>query len=108
METEWSYGDFEIKEGLKPGSKHFQYFFVVSRKGEKKCSYCVWIEDDALSRFDQSEEFGSIVSSRREDWIKWVKAKIDDKDFRNLVLKFEKDAQTELDLSSVQEKLAMD
>jgi hypothetical protein len=108
MEKKWSYGDFEIKEGPKPGSKHFQYFFVVSGRGEKKCNYCVWIEDDALSRFDPSKEFDSIISSHREEWSKWVKAKIDDKDFRNLALKFEKDGQTELELSAVEEKLTMD
>ena len=35
MENEWSYKSLSIKEGLKPGSKHFQYFFVVS-EGEQK------------------------------------------------------------------------
>ena len=30
MENEWSYRSLSVKEGLKPGSKHFQYFFIVS------------------------------------------------------------------------------
>ncbi len=35
-EKNWSYKNFQIREGLKPGSNHFQYFFVVSEGGEKK------------------------------------------------------------------------
>jgi hypothetical protein len=46
MENEWSYKSLSVKEGLKPGIKHFQYFFVVSERGQKKCKYCVWIEDN--------------------------------------------------------------
>jgi hypothetical protein len=47
MENQWSYKNYRIKDGLKPGSRHFQYFYVVSEGGAKKSSYCVWIEDDA-------------------------------------------------------------
>ena len=43
MEKKWTYKNYEIKEGLKPGSLKFQYFFVVSEKGVKKSNYCVWI-----------------------------------------------------------------
>jgi len=56
MEKEWSYENYQIKEGLKPGSEHFQYFFVVSKDNEKQCNYCIWIEDEALSRFDQGKK----------------------------------------------------
>ena len=28
-EKMWSYKDYQIKEGLKPDSKHFQYFFLA-------------------------------------------------------------------------------
>jgi hypothetical protein len=63
-------------------SNHLQYFFVVSEGGEKKCNYCVWIDDQALSRFAPSREFNEIVSSGREDWSKWVQAKIDQGDFK--------------------------
>ncbi len=52
MQKKWTYKNWEIKEGSKPGSSKFQYFFVVSEKGVKKSNYCVWIKDDALSRFD--------------------------------------------------------
>jgi hypothetical protein len=41
MENKWIYKDHEIKEGLKPGAKHFQYFYLVSEGGQKKCNYCV-------------------------------------------------------------------
>lgn len=108
MEEKWSYKNFEIREGLKPGSKHFQYFFLVSESGEKKCNYCVWIEDDALSRFDESGKFESIISSQREKWRKWVKEKVDQKDFRNRVLKFGRADQNEIDLSELRGKLSMD
>ena len=108
MEKEWSYKAFKVKEGLKPGSKHFQYFFVVTEKGQKKCNYCVWITDDALSRFDPSKDFNSIVSSQTESWHGWVKEKIDAADFRNRALKFEKAGEKEIDLSEMTEHVSMD
>ena len=108
MKEKWSYKDFQIIEGLKPGSTHFQYFFSVAESGEKKCNYCVWIEDDALPQFDKSEQFESIISSQRDNWNKWVKEKIDQGDFRNRVLRFGKEGQTEIDLSELKEKMSMD
>ena len=101
----WSYKEMEIKEGLKPESKHFQYFFVVSGGGKKKCNYCVWIEDEDLSRFSISKSFGEIVSSHREDWIRWVKNKIDQGDFRNLVWRLDEKGQREINLEDLNEKL---
>ena len=59
----WSYKELEIEEGFKPESKHFQYFFLVSKGGEKKCNYCVWIDDDNLGRFSASKSFEEIISS---------------------------------------------
>jgi hypothetical protein len=108
MEKEWSYKNYQVKEGLKPGSTNFQYFFVVSESGEKKCNYCVWIEDEALSRFDQSKDFDSIVSSQRESWNKWVQGKIDAGNFQSKVLKFEKAGEKEIDLSEMKEHLSLD
>jgi hypothetical protein len=105
---EWSYKKYQVKEGLKPGSKHFQYFFVVSEGGDKKCNYCVWIEDEALSRFDPSKKFDAIVSSGRQDWGNWVKEKIDKEDFRNSALKFEKEGEKEIDLAELEEHLTVD
>jgi hypothetical protein len=105
MERKWAYEEFQIKEGLKPGSKHFQYFFVVSKGAEKKCSFCVWIDDETLSIFSQSKAFEEIASSQREDWTRWVQGKIDQGDFRNLVLKFEKTGRKEIDLSEMTEKI---
>jgi hypothetical protein len=81
METLWSYKHYQVSEGLKPGSKHFQYFFVVSKDGAKKCNYCVWIQDDALNLFHESKEFSSILSSFRDQWSTWVKGKIDQEIF---------------------------
>ncbi len=104
----WSYKKLQIVEGLKPGSKHFQYFFVVSERGEKKCNYCVWIDEDNLNRFGRSEGFEEIASSRREEWSKWVQEKIDQGDFRNLVLKLEKGGQEEIDLAEMEKKLTPD
>lgn len=104
-ERNWSYKNLEITEGLKPGSTHLQYFFVVSQGGKKKCNYCVWIEDEALSTLAPSRDFDEIVSSRREDWSRWVQEKIDAKDFRNRVLKVQKRGQQEIALSEMEEKL---
>ena len=108
MEKQWFYKHLSVKEGLKPGSKHFQYFFVVSEGGQKKCNYCVWIEDDVLSRFDASRDFKAILDSHRGDWNKWVKEKIDQKDFRNMVLMFDKEGHKEMDLEKVDKKLSME
>ena len=108
MGKEWTYKNFQIEGGLKPGSKNFQYFFLVSEGGDKKCNYCVWIEPDALPRFDQAGEFETIVASQEEGWEKWVREKIDQGDFRNVVLKFDKEGQAEIDLAEMKEKLTMD
>ena len=108
MQKTWSHNNYEIKEGLKPGSSQFRYFFAVSESGEKKCNYCVWIMDEALSRFDQSKDFNSIVSSQKEIWHEWVKEKIEASDFRNRALKFEKTGEKEIDLSKMAEHVTMD
>jgi hypothetical protein len=104
-ERNWSYRNFQIREGLKPGSKHFQYFFVVFEGGEKNCNYCVWVDDDTLSGFAASGDFHEVSSSGRGNWSKWVREKIDQGDFRNRVLKFEKTGQKEIDLTELKEKL---
>jgi hypothetical protein len=108
VENRWSYNEYQIEDGLKPGSRHFQYFYVVSEKGRKKCNYCVWIEDEALSRFALSGDFDSIVSSQRETWNKWVKGKIDGEDFGNKVLKIEKGGEKEIELSEMSAHLSME
>jgi hypothetical protein len=108
MKKEWSYKHLEVEEGFKPGSKHFQYFYNVSEGGQKKCNYCVWIEDAALPRFDASKSFNAILDSHREDWNKWVKGKIDQKDFRNVVLMFDQEGQKEIDLDKMDKKLSME
>jgi hypothetical protein len=108
MGNEWSYKGLRVKEGLKPGSKHFQYFFVVSEGGQKKCNYCVWIEDESLPRFSASKNFNAILDSHREDWNKWVKEKIDQKDFRNMVLMFDQEGHKEMDLDKMDKKLSME
>ena len=108
MQQTWSYSNYEVKEGLKPGSSQFRYFFAISEKGEKKCNYCIWITDDALSRFDPSGDFDAIVSSHKETWHAWVRGKLDATDFRNRALKFEKTGETEIDLSVMAGHVAMD
>lgn len=108
MEEHWTYKNYEIKEGLKPGSKHFQYFYVVSEKNQKKCNLCVWIADDAIHRFGSSGDFDSIVSRERESWKKWVTGKIDAGDFGNKVLKIEKDNEKEIDLSEMETHISPD
>jgi hypothetical protein len=107
MENQWSYKEYQIRDGLKPGSPHFQYFYVVSEQAKKKCNYCVWIVDEALARFDRSKDFESIVSSQREIWNKWVKGKIDAGDFGNKVLKYDRDGEKEIELSEMAAHLSM-
>lgn len=107
MDNEWPYKDYLIRDGLKPGSAHFQYFYVVSERAKKKCNYCIWIVDEALARFDPSEDFDSIVSAQREVWNKWVKGKIDAGDFDNKVLKYERDGEKEIALSEMTAHLSM-
>ena len=104
-EKAWSYKGFRVVEGLKPQSKHFQYFYVVSEAGKKKCNYCVWIDDENLDRFGRSEDFEEIASTGRQGWSQWVREKIDGGDFRNLVLRFGKEGQKELDLGESDQKL---
>jgi len=108
MEQHWSYKGYDIRDGLKPGSKHFQYFYVVSEQSKKKCNYCVWITDEALARFEGRGDFAAIVSSHQETWKKWVKEKIDAGDFDNKVLKYSKDNEEEIDLSEMTSYLSMD
>ena len=108
MKKEWSYKGFQIEAGLKPGSKKFQYFYLVSEGGKKRCNYCVWIEDEALSGFDEAGGFEAIISSQEGNWEKWVQDKIDQDDFRNMVLKFDREGQSELDLAEMKDKLTMD
>ena len=107
MENQWSYKDYGIRDGLKPGRPHFQYFYVVSEQAKKKCNYCVWIVDEALTKFDQSGDFASIVSSQREIWDRWVKGKIDAGDFGNKVLKYDRDGEKEIELSEMTAHLSM-
>ncbi len=107
MENQWSYKLYQIRDDLKPESKHFQYFYVVSEQGKKKCNYCVWIVDEALTRFDPRGDFASIVSSKREVWNEWVKGKINAGDFDNRVLKYDRDGEKEIDLSEMTAHLSM-
>jgi hypothetical protein len=108
MEEHWAYKNYQVKDGLKPESKHFQYYYVVSEGSEKKCNYCIWILNEALSRFDKSKDFSAIVSSQREVWNKWVKGEIDAGDFRNKVLKYEKDGEKEIELSEMTGYVSID
>ena len=108
MNKEWKYKSYKVQEGFKPGSKTFRYFFIVSENDEKRSNYCVWIKDEALSDFDQNKNFDAIILSQRENWIDWVKEKIDNQDFQNLALKYDKSGKTEINLSEMSEHVDMD
>jgi len=107
MEKEWYHKNYAIKDGLKPGSKHFQYFYVVSEKGATKCHYCVWITDDALSRFDPYQDFDSIISAHREAWNQWVMEKIDLGALESTVLKIDRDGESEIALADMPEHFVL-
>jgi hypothetical protein len=108
MQATWTYNTYDIREGLKPGSDIFRFFMSVFENGEKKCNFCVWIKDDALARFDPSKDFEAIVSHGKAQWHQWVKQKLDDGDFRNRALKFEKNGQKEIDLSAMNHHVGVD
>lgn len=104
----WSYHNHRIQEGLKPGSTKFRYFFRISENNEKKCNYCVWITKDALSRFDSSGNFDTIISSNQAGWQQWVKEKIDAGDFRDRAWVFDKNGDKEIDFSKINEHVSLD
>jgi hypothetical protein len=108
MEITWSYKDYRINEGMKPQASHFQYFYTVFKGAEKICHYCVWIEDDALSKFDPSQNFEAIANSHMKEWSAWVKGNLDRKDFRNLVLKHGQNVKEEIDLDKAKGKISLD
>jgi hypothetical protein len=108
MENTWAYKEYRIHEGMKPESRHFQYFYTIFNGTEKVCNYCVWIEDDVLSRFDSSRNFESIANSQKAEWAVWVEENIDRKDFRNLVLKHSQEGKEEIDLDNAKEKISLD
>jgi len=107
MEKEWYHKNYGIKDGLKPGSEHFQYFYVVSDKGSTKCHYCVWITDDALPRLDPSLNFDAIVSTHREAWNQWVREKIDQGALESTVLKIDRDGESEIALADMPEHFVL-
>jgi len=107
MEKEWYHKSYGIKDGLKPGNEHFQYFYVVSDKGATKCHYCVWITDDALPRFDPSRNFDAIVSTHREAWNQWVREKIDQGALESTVLKIDRDGESEIALADMPEHFVL-
>ena len=101
MQETWTYQNYEIEAGLKPGSKTFRYFFKVFQGREKKCNFCVWITDEALTGFDPSRDFNAIAASQKAAWHQWVKDKIDDGDFRNRALKIEASGEQEINLAEM-------
>jgi len=102
----WSYSDYRIQEGLKPEAQYFQYFYAVFEGDKKICSYCVWIDDNALSKFDPSRNVELIADSHKEEWGDWVKGNLDRKDFRNLVLKYAQEGKEVIDLNEKKERIS--
>ena len=103
MQSAGAYKNVEIREGLKPRSKIFRYYFRMLESAGKKCNYCAWIVDDALSRFDPSNQFNPIVASHHAAWHRWVKEKINGGDFRNRALEFDNAGEQEINLLDVSE-----
>ncbi len=107
MDNQWSYKGYG---SAKPeaGKQAFSVLLCCLRREKEECHYCVWIVDEALTRFDRSGDYASIVSSQRDKWNKWVEAKIDSGDFGNKVLKYDPDGEKEIDLSEMTAHLSMD
>jgi chemotaxis regulatin CheY-phosphate phosphatase CheZ len=77
----------------------------VKEGGKKKCNFCIWIDDENLPHFAPTNDFEAIAYSLREEWKKWVEEKIDQGDFRSLVLKLEKKGSRVINLSEMEEKM---
>lgn len=113
-ERVFPYKRYMIKEGLKPGSERFQYYFAVTKEGEKKAHYCVWVDDDVLA---ESMEFQKgcrgvveeqYIAAHKNEWLEWFQKKLDKEDFRDTVLKIEKSGKREIDMSEMKEKLSFE
>jgi hypothetical protein len=68
----------------------------------------VWIDDDHLGHFSASKSFDDIISSQREQWVQWVRKKINQGNFRDLVWRFGKTGQQEVNLEDLDEDLKPD
>lgn len=101
----WDYHGFTVWEGLKPGETgQWQYFFVVSREGQKKFTYCVWADKETWmtrispERQKEDEALKKAIPLLREKGIARVKEKIVDRDFTSTVLKLEGKKSEEVQL----------
>jgi hypothetical protein len=101
----WDYQGFTVWEGLKPREAgQWQYFFVVSREGQKKFTYCVWADKETWmtrispERQKEDEALKKAIPLLREKGIARVKEKIVDRDFTSTVLKLEGEESEEVHL----------
>ncbi len=108
----WDYRGFTVWEGLKPAqTDRWQYFFVVSREGQKKFTYCVWAEKGSwMARVSpeggkEEDALQKAVPLLREKGIDRVKEKIATGDFTSIVLKLEGKKSEEIQLDALEEKL---
>ncbi|NIQ37744.1 MAG: hypothetical protein GTN81_04040 [Proteobacteria bacterium] len=108
----WDYQGFTVWEGLKPGdADRWLYFFVVSKEGEKKFTYCVWADREHLTTRmkpesgREEEGVKRAVPLLREKGINRVKEKIALGDFTSIVLKLEAKGSEEIELDALEEKL---
>jgi hypothetical protein len=98
MEKISSYKNYTIKEGPKPGSKKFQYYFTVYEKDKKKAHFCVWVEDAVLKQEKK-------LDKARGEWFKWVTRRIDEGGLKDTVLKIVQNRIEEIDLNQFDEKI---
>ena len=99
----WDYHGFTVWEGLRPGeTRRWQYFFVVSREGQKKFTYCVWADKETwmtrMSPEREEEALKNTIPLMREKGITRVKEKIAQGDFTSTVLKMEREKSEEIQL----------
>ena len=109
----WDYHGFTVWEGLKPAeSDRWQYFFVVSREGEKKFTYCVWTDKEIWKSKTSPETGGEEEALKkamplmREKGVSRVKEKIAEEDFTSMVLRLEEHRSEEIELDDLEEKLS--
>jgi hypothetical protein len=109
----WDYHGFTVWEGLRPGeTDRWQYFFTISREGEKRFTYCVWADKEIWTekispeREGEEEALKKAIPLMREKGVIRVKEKIAKGDFTSAVLKLGAEESEEIQLEELDEKLS--
>lgn len=108
----WDYEGFTVWEGLRSTeTDRWQYFFVISKEGERKFTYCVWVEKETwLAKIGpeggtEEEALQKALPLMREKGLDRVKGKIAKGDLTSAVLRLEGEQPEEILLNALGKKL---